>query len=220
MNGVASVGCAGSIPPAASAIIVCKANVCRSPTVAFFAGRSRALVTTSAGMRTQPGSAMCPIAATRISSYDGGPSYGEVFRSSSVESLDLDRFDLILAATRTIRGDLVKHHPWLRGRAFTVREAVALANRPLSTTEAATLLAAGPAPVMAARRGTVARSPASDTRRWGRTPDAFDLPDAHNDRRSRRHAATVDLAVTTGNALGTALQSWRTAAPGLAQSDT
>lgn len=203
-------------PPAVSALIVCTANICRSPAVAFMASRSGAVIAVSAGMRARPGSPMCPTATARISSYDGAAEYTDAFRSRSVQTLDIGEFELLLTATRSMRSELVKQRPLLRDRAFTVREAAALVRQPLSPLEASILLAHGPVPVMTARRGSRTYIPPRSIP-GHRAADPIDLPDAHNDRRRRRHLATVELAADSGAELGATLQLWRDSASELAR---
>ncbi|WP_416348857.1 hypothetical protein [Microbacterium sp. STN6] len=200
-----------------SALFVCTANICRSPTLAFMAGQSGAVRATSAGMRARSGSAMCRMAALSIASFEGGQAYAESFRSRTVQGLDVNEFDLVFTATRAMRAELIRSNPLLRGRIFTVREAAALGQYSLTAGEAYSLLEYGPATVLAARRGSVAAPRARS--RWVRdASDPFDLPDAHNDRREKRHRATVRMSLDAGAELGAALLAWHAAAPGLAES--
>lgn len=203
--------------PMVSAVVVCTANICRSPTVAFLLARAGAVDAVSAGMRARPGSSMCPMAALAIAEHGDAGEYIADFRSQSIHALEPGSFDLVLTATRTMRGELVRANPLLRDRIFTVREAAALAGNALTAAEASTLLVSGPVPVLAARRGVAAPAAAHRGIRWMRGADPLDLPDAHNDRRKRRHAASIGLAVTAGAELGAALQAWRIAAPAVAR---
>ncbi|MEO8220369.1 MAG: hypothetical protein ABI563_06255 [Specibacter sp.] len=202
----------GQAPATLSVLIVCAANLCRSPLIAFAAGRAGGVITMSAGLLARDGMPMCPMSATRISLHDGGARHVESFRSRALSSLDLDGFDLLLTATTAMRSDVVKQHPKLRGKTFTVLETLALGKMPLSGTELDEVRSNGPAAVMFARRGTVSSSPARRRALLRSRENSLDISDGHTDRGNRHHLATADLAERAGSELGTQLRQWQGAA--------
>lgn len=206
---------AGQAPVTLSLLVVCAANVCRSPLIAFAAGRAGGVITMSAGLLARDGLPMCKMSATRISQHDGGAKHVESFRSRALSSLDLERFDLLLTTTTAMRSDLVKQHPRLRGKTFTVLETLALARHPLSGAELLDLRSHGPAAVMLSRRGTVAPGPARRHALLGNRGDSLDISDGHTERGNRHHLATVDLAERAGTELGKQLRQWQAATAGI-----
>ncbi len=195
-----------------SVVIICDANICRSPLIAFEAGRSGAVLAQSAGMSAREGFPICLLAAEQIEKYDGGTNHVNSFRSRALQSLDLEAFDLLLTTTTDMRSNLVKQHPGFRSKTFTVLEALDLIRLPPNSTELLELRVNGPAAVMFARRGTVASSPAQQPSRKGNRNDALDISDGHSGRRNRHHLATIDLAARAGRELGELLLGWDCAA--------
>lgn len=118
----------------------------------------------------------------------------------------LEKYDLLLTATAELRGELVRRHPKYRDKSFTVLEALALFELPLSGAERLELQEHGPAPVLLGRRGSV---PPSSARLRGKRTPSWDISDGHNERRNRHHLATVALAAKAGAELGVQLLDWR-----------
>lgn len=196
--------------PAMSLLVVCQANVCRSPLIAFSAARSWPVIAASAGMQALVGAPLCAQVAAKISSMgEAGRRYSEGFRSRTVESMALDEYDLLLTATTELRGELVRRHPGQRDKSFAVLEALALSTAPLSSAERLELQKHGPAPVLLARRGSVAPGTPGP---GGRHGPSWDISDGHNERRNRHHLATIEFAAKAGAELGIRMSDWSAAA--------
>ncbi len=117
--------------PVARILVVCSANICRSPAGEELLRRQLTespefqeidmdFVISSAGTNAVSGSARCPesISFAGPFSHDASREFGEI---------DIESFDLILTMERTHRGMLVKENPLLRNRLFTLRDAGSLA---------------------------------------------------------------------------------------------
>lgn len=110
-----------------SVLIVCSANVCRSPYAHTLVGRWAAgipsadeIVSGSAGVLAYPGDPMCPQAANRA----GVDPFRHAARELTASQL-LDA-DLIVTADREQRGAAARLAPPCRQRLFTLRQAAAL----------------------------------------------------------------------------------------------
>lgn len=202
----------GSSAPGLQIVMVCEANVCRSALGAFVLGRSPELRVSSAGMNAREGSALCEVAAEKISVLPGGPEYTSAFRSHPVDWDEAERADLVLTATGDLRGQLLANQPRLLRVAFTVLEALALMAEPLDLDELDLAQRDGIAAVLFGRRGTIA-GPTAQPRRWKGTArhDGFDIPDGHQFRRKSHHQATVDEAVHASGQLRRQLLVWQLA---------
>lgn len=137
-----------------SILVVCTANICRSPTTmrALRAGLADAgvspdlVVVESAGVAAADGLPMCELADTMTSAALGQP--GE-HRSRRLTADVARRADLILVADRGHRTGVVQLAPATRSRTFTIRQAAQLATwvvGPDGTLEVAALKAAGTVP--------------------------------------------------------------------------
>ena len=106
-------------------LVVCTANVCRSPLAERVLLRELAgtdVVVTSAGTHAEPGDPMCPGSAGWL---------GVDPTTHAARELDRDLLrdaDLVLAADRTHRGACARLAPDCRPRLFTVRQAAGLAS--------------------------------------------------------------------------------------------
>ncbi|MGP5226459.1 arsenate reductase/protein-tyrosine-phosphatase family protein [Arthrobacter rhombi] len=189
-------------------LVVCSANICRSPTAAFALSQFSRLSIQSAGIRPVTGANICQTAAHQLSEIPGGSEYAGEFSSQGIETVDLRSFELILTATGSIRGKLVQQNPGLRGRIFTLLESRHLAERALSSEECTILNEGGMSQVLVRRRGTLPTQ--APTRRWlrGRSPSPLDLIDTHGTRSQRKHEKTIAQALAVGYRLGESLTSW------------
>ncbi|WP_268250848.1 arsenate-mycothiol transferase ArsC [Arthrobacter cryoconiti] len=192
-----------------SVLILCTANVCRSPMVAFMAARPARLVVDSAGTHVTPGMSICEVSAQMLASGDGGLDYAQHFRSRSVQLLDLSHYSLVLGATRAIRSETVQQNPAVRNKAFTIQEALILLREGLTEAEEVVFRQEGPAPVMIARRGTTATPGELQGRMIKSREHPLDLVDGHIERKKRRHQATLQRAAAMGTELGSALLQWQ-----------
>jgi protein-tyrosine phosphatase len=108
-------------------LIVCSANVCRSPVAAILlerwaeeAGCSDVISVKSAGVAAFTGDPLCPQAATKLDVDPFRHAAREVTPHMLIEA------DLILAVDREVRGATARLVPSRRPRLFTLRQASAL----------------------------------------------------------------------------------------------
>ncbi|HEV7623381.1 MAG TPA: hypothetical protein VGO26_04545 [Amnibacterium sp.] len=112
-------------------LVVCTANVCRSPLVESVLRRRlpethgplATVVLRSAGTRAVPGQPMCPVSGAE--SADDG--FVQSHRARLLESGLIGGADLVLTAEREHRGAAARLAPGSQARVFTFLEAVALA---------------------------------------------------------------------------------------------
>ncbi len=107
-----------------SILIVCTGNICRSPLAeqllaAGLAPAGMPVSIISAGTRALVGHPMTPEAAELSLLYGGDPS---AHRAQQLTPEMVENADLILAATRDHRGDIVQVSPGASRRAFTLRQ--------------------------------------------------------------------------------------------------
>lgn len=177
-------------------LVVCAANVCRSPVAAAllrqsFAGtelRECAQVS-SGGLHTWREVAVC----TELTDGLLGPDESELLRRHVPEPVvedDLAESALVLAADRGIRSALVRMMPSAHDRTFTLREAAALATHVVSSSTAirrgdATDWMRQLVEEMNDSRGLIAMPAVSSYRRtslpWPRIRvHEYDVPDPHD----------------------------------------
>lgn len=109
-------------------LLVCAANICRSPAAELFmhrawnvSGANSGLMLNfdSAGARAMAGMPRCEVSQSLV---------GQTYESLSQElPIDLSGFDLILTMERSHRGPIVVGSPGVRSRVFTLVEAAQLA---------------------------------------------------------------------------------------------
>jgi protein-tyrosine phosphatase len=121
------------VPEQFSVLVVCTANVCRSPLAegiiqAAFANAAQEhrvdehlVVVRSAGTDAEPGDPMCPLSAARIHAVP------QQHRSRLVTADLLAGADLVVTAERYHRGACARTWPACRPYLFTLRQAAALA---------------------------------------------------------------------------------------------
>jgi len=178
--------------PEPDVLVVCTANICRSPTLHFLLENGLAappgvgLSVASAGVLARDDQPMCRTSAAAIAHLEGGRAFARRHASRAAVPDLVESAGMVLVATEALRRRLVEHSPAVRDRTFTMLEAARLA---VSADQAAP---AGPAPVdgralasrWSARRGLDAPT-APPRRRWGRhrdpTPLPLDLADPHLD---------------------------------------
>ena len=187
--------------PASSVLVVCTANVCRSPSGGLLLqppGGGSALAVTTAGTRSTAGARYCPLAAgllggTAVDLLDG-------HRSRALSREDLERADLVLVMERRHRSSVAALLPGAATRTFTLREAAHLADAPgplsVAGGELATVVSA-----LNAARGTLP-TPEVPTAGWSarlrRRPPVhpFDIPDPHTDDHTS-HEAALELVASS-----------------------
>lgn len=107
-------------------LVVCTANVCRSPLAALVMRhglRDRPDVRVeTAGTHALEGAAACDLVVRHRSASDWAEE-AAAHRARTLVPEMLDEAGLILAATREIRGEIVRLNPAVRDRTYTLREA-------------------------------------------------------------------------------------------------
>ena len=98
-------------------LVVCTANVCRSPLAARLLGEALEVPVFSAGSRARFGDAACPVASPRIA-----------HRSVPLEAAHVRAASLVLGAAREHRSAAVALVPSAQTRSFTLLQAARLAS--------------------------------------------------------------------------------------------
>ncbi|MFC5381903.1 hypothetical protein [Aquipuribacter nitratireducens] len=189
----------------AEVLVVCTANVCRSPVAAALldrrvhaSGRGD-LVVRSAGTAAVTGAGVCPEAVRLLlGAEDGAPDGGDPLSSHAARPVDraaLRAADLVLVMTRDHRAAVAALDPLSRSRTFTLREAATLGEA-VGVGDAADVTRLVEA--MDAARGLVPLAAAPPSGSWRRlrrrrteVDAGVDVADAHTDRVS--HAAVAAL---------------------------
>lgn len=194
---------------ASDILLVCTANVCRSPMAEFTLRRAFAgvpgfhdVAIASAGVSPAAESAVCP----DVRAFHAGAEWQELAAQHRPHALDVDAIAgawLVLVASRRIRASVVAAAPERRRHVFTMREALWLGTgfeRDRGVT--------GPAAVAAlwqhidGSRG-LRQLPAPARRApWRRrAPDPLDIADGHNARAAAAHRETVRMVDRTAREL-------------------
>jgi len=173
-------------------LVVCHANVCRSPLAEFllrdsFAGLG--LQVRSAGAHARDGMALCADVAEFIADSSSGPRFASDFRSVRVRPADTGS-GMILAASAAEKSALAQLDPTTRRRAFTLREAAMLAEADIHAPAAPAVTAAELAQRWDALRRTGGLTMA-------RNAGDFDIVDAHAGRRPRHEATVAGIVEAT-----------------------
>jgi protein-tyrosine phosphatase len=202
--------------PADALVLVCTANVCRSPLAervmrAHLAGRGwlGGVPVASAGTRAAVGQPMCTVSASLLGPDESSPE-GHIAREATREIVE--QAGLVLVMEREQRGAIARLAPGAQSKVFTLREAALLteeaalrieggAARPRDLAELARLLhsvrgfRAPPAP------------PEPKRRPWWRKaeepPDPLTIVDGHG-RQDPEHLAAVTDVRTTAAAVADA----------------
>lgn len=173
-------------------LVVCTANVCRSPlaqrTLQRAFGRSAALapiVVQSAGTFAERGAAMCALSAGLL--VDDDADWVDAHRSRRLTSELVAAHDLVLTMEREQRAIAARLAPGSQSKVFTLNEAAELAELLADdrTSSAAARTADRPVaslvPGLHGKRG-FAPLPPTPARRWGRRVQPVDhltIPDGH-----------------------------------------
>lgn len=200
------------VSPVGAILFVCKANICRSPAMAFafessFAAQAAADVT-SAGTDVRGAAEMCSVSADAISVSPDGASFAQQHRSTPLTAAMIAHQDLTIVASRAERSAAAMLLPSGRGSLFTLREALELGREAFAAEELGRIdgVAAGEtlaayAYLLDARRGTVL--PKARPRWFRRAESAaeqLDIADFHHERR-RAHEAGIDRVLEASTAL-------------------
>jgi protein-tyrosine phosphatase len=181
-----------------SVLVVCTANVCRSPLAEVLL--SEALPDTrvsSAGVRALTDASMCPVSASMLRS---GTRNQHTARQLTVELVAAA--DLVLVMERAQRSAVVRLAPGSQAKVFTLREAVALAEDSVRRGAPAPQDVARLARSMHASRG-VAPLPVDEVpkrRRWSRPVapgDPLTIVDGHGLTDAEHRVAVEQVAAVT-----------------------
>lgn len=193
-----------------SILVVCNANVCRSPAAEFALSASANLEVLSAGLQARDGTRLCPETTERIVVEPGGIGFIDKFASRSVHTVDMARFELILTATVSIRSELLRQVPELRDRMFTLVETRLLTDEALSADESDLFLDEGPGSILLRRRGSQPTGPHKSGLLMRRNQAPLDIVDSHGSRSRRRHQSAINASFQLGAEIGQAFTAWRT----------
>lgn len=194
---------------ASTLVLVCTANVCRSPlaervVAARLAGQGwlGGVPVASAGVRAAEGQPMCEVSATLLEPGEATPD-GHVARQATREIVQAA--GLVLVMEREQRGEIARLAPGSQSKVFTLREVRSLAEeaalrieqgapRPQDLAELARLLHSV--------RGFRAPAPGPEPKRrpWWRKaeepPDPLTIVDGHGGPGSAHVAAATDVRAT------------------------
>lgn len=183
-----------------SLLVVCAANVCRSPFAAFLLGRALPGVdVSSVGVTARTGDPLCRFTADRIGELTIDPDLAEAHAAARLDETSIRNADLILTASEAERSAVAMMSPESRPKTFTLVEAAygAQALSPLPADVTLADLAAR----MHAQRGLVDLPQARRRHRLSpfRSSYGIAIPDAHigDTRKHEDVYRTITDAVTT-----------------------
>ena len=151
---------------------------------------------TSRGVTTARERRLCKTATSLIDQSPDGARFASLHAPAVVNIDDLATQDLIITATREERAHIARMAPALRGRTFTLREAVTLGGDVTLTSydEPEPLL--GYSAVLNSRRGrTQIDEPPIGGNLFQSRHHPLDIPDVHFER-SKRHLSTLTDLMT------------------------
>lgn len=199
-------------PRTAKVLLVCSANVCRSPLAQFTLASAlesylgaEAVTFASAGTHGAVGAEMCALASDAIADADWR-AVADRHRARTLTKSEIGRAHLVLTASRPVRSAVASLDPGARSKTFTLLEAATLGVGFASTPDV-------PLPTairelvqyMDSRRGHVPE--ASETKRWLRRPiDSFSIEDGHSMSPSE-HRKTVRATVAASLAIANLLSA-------------
>jgi protein-tyrosine phosphatase len=185
-------------------LVVCAANVCRSPLARFLLGRELTASgrvdwqVTSAGVTASEGAEMCAASAASLLRSPTGRYFAEQHRSHLLTASDLAHADLVLVTSQDVRAKVTALDAGTRDRTFTLVEAAGLAERAGAEEPGSTGTVAEVAEAMRSYRGQLVPARSSWRQRLlgahDRAVMGVDIGDAHTGE-VRRHGDVVD-AVT------------------------
>lgn len=161
-------------------LVVCAANVCRSPYAAFLLARSLPDVEVhSAGVTARAGDPLCRFTQERIDALPGGAEFAAAHVATRLNVKRLSKADLILTASESERSAVAVLDPGARPRTFTLVEAAYSAAALGSDAQGLGLREL--AGLMHAQRGMITLPEARRARRLSlRRPSyGIAIPDAH-----------------------------------------
>ncbi|WP_435749118.1 hypothetical protein [Microbacterium sp. PMB16] len=112
-----------------SILVVCAANVCRSPLAELALrrglGSGSTITVSSAGVRASAGDPICTLVAS-LHDDDDWTAQAKAHTAREVTAELIEQSTIVLAASREIRGELVRLAPRSRDWMFTIKEAAHL----------------------------------------------------------------------------------------------
>lgn len=180
-------------------LLVCAANVCRSPLAAFLLGRAMPSVSVvSVGVTARGGDLLCRFTQQHIGALPGGEEFTRTHRATRLDPESIAEADLILTASPAERSAVAVMDPGARARAFTLVEAAYSARSLAPSAEGLSLAAL--AGLMHAQRGLVDLPQGRRRHRLSplRSTYGISIPDAHigDTRRHEDVYRTVSEAVS------------------------
>jgi protein-tyrosine-phosphatase len=193
--------------PRGRLLVVCRANVCRSPTLALLLGRllPGELDIVTAGWRVDPRLPWCPEMRRLVPDGPDAAALAVGHRPTLLDAAAIEAADLVLTADQRARAETAKVAPAFATRLFTAVEASHLLAAVARDAPTATAHLAELADRMDAVRGTV-ELPVARTTRWSRHLRAgIDLPDPHSVSRGVRHDRVKPLVEQAAASLAAGL---------------
>ena len=174
--------------PESSVLIVCHANICRSPLAEFLL--SPALASwgwdvRSAGTHARDGTGICARVHAALADQTRGPDFSRSFVSHALTEDDMHAA-LILTASTAEKSTLARRDHTTRRRTFTLREAAALAD-----SEDSDGLRQARWPAAAAARLDELRR--AGTVRLSSGIGSFDIDDPHRGQRTSHGVAMTEI---------------------------
>ena len=190
-------------------LVVCTANVCRSPLAQrVLQDRLPALIE-SAGTRTEEGWSMCRVSATELPDADHDGRFADAHRSRPVTRELVEGAALVLTMEREQRSAVARLAPGSQAKVFTLREAAALAGVLRERGAGAVPGLAALAQALHSVRG-FAPMPEPPKRRWFQRPaepeDPLTIPDGHG-LADDEHRAAVQQVRDTADRVAAAFSS-------------
>jgi protein-tyrosine-phosphatase len=188
-------------------LVVCTANVCRSPlAAALLAAALPGTDVSSAGVRALDDAPMCAVSATALPEALAPDHHARQLTPELVAGSDL-----VLTMEREQRSAAVRLAPGSQSKVFTLREALALADGLVDRSGAAPVDVAGLARAMHGTRGLVPLPAVEEPkRRWWQRPvepeDPLTIEDGHG-RSDVSHRAAVDQVADTTDRFVAALRA-------------
>jgi protein-tyrosine phosphatase len=197
----------GNVGGAQGLLVVCTANVCRSPLAARTLERALggsalgAIAVSSAGTRALEGEAMCPVSAEDLDA--GDADYATGHRARQLTGELVRGADLVLTMEREQRSAAVQAAPGSQGKVFTLREAEALLRVLAERDGEPPADLAALAKAMHSVRGLAPLMPTEPVkRRWWSRPvepeDPMTIVDGHG-RSREEHTAAAEQVRTTAD---------------------
>lgn len=195
-------------------LVVCTANVCRSPLAqrvfedAFAGSPLAGTGVASAGVRAEDGRPMCAVSAEALDDRDGGAEFAAAHRSRMLSEDAVRSADLVLVMERDHRSAVVRLAPGSQAKVFTLREAEGLLGVLEERGAEPVADLAGLARALHSVRGFAPLPPEPPKRRWFQRPvepeDPFTIVDGHG-LPEDLHASAVATVASTAERVAAAM---------------